>query len=205
MNTLFKELLNTVWELEHDFDKIPESRQSLLKDLTTYIRNRRNDNDIRLIFICTHNSRRSHIAQIWAQTAAYHYEIKKIHCFSGGTEVSVFHPNAVKALEKAGFRIKKKSSGDNPVYSVYFCNEQIPVTAFSKLYSNSFNPQSEFVAVMTCSAANESCPFVSGSIFRIPLTYEDPKIFDQTVEADQRYFDKVREIGREMLFVFSGI
>lgn len=205
MEKLLKGLLSTVRELEHEFDKIPESRQSLLKDLTTYIRNRRKDNDIRLIFICTHNSRRSHIAQIWAQTAAYHYNITGIRCFSGGTEETAFHPNAVKALEKAGFRIRKKSSGHNPVYSVYFSDEQKPVTAFSKLYNNPFNPQSDFVAVMTCSAANESCPFIPGTIFRIPVTYEDPEIFDQTDEADQRYFDKVREIGREMLYVFSEV
>jgi arsenate reductase len=198
-------LVKTIKELEREFGQIPENRQILLNDLTTYIKSLKGRREIGLTFICTHNSRRSHIAQVWAQTAAYYFNIGGVKAYSGGTEVTAFHPNAIKALEVVGFRIKKRSSGDNPTYEVYFSEKEKPVITYSKIYNTSANPQSDFAAIMTCSSANEACPIVEGANLRIPITYDDPKEFDNTPFADEKYLERVKDIGREILFVFSNV
>ena len=198
-------LQNTIQELEGEFGQIAEDRQLVLNDLTTYIKSLKGKREIRLTFICTHNSRRSHIAQVWAQTAAHYYSIKEVKSFSGGTEVTAFHPNAVKALETVGFSISKRSSGSNPTYAVYFNKEEKPVICFSKKYNDSSNPQSDFAAIMTCSDANEACPIVEGANLRIPITFNDPKEFDDTPIVEEKYLERIRDIGREMLFVLSKV
>lgn len=85
-----------------------------------------------LIFICTHNSRRSHIAQVWAQTAATYYNVPNVVAYSGGTEATAFNPRAVKAMEEAGFKITKTTEGTNPVYEVRFSDDATFIKAFSK-------------------------------------------------------------------------
>jgi len=198
-------LADTIRDLEQEFDLIPEDRQLLLNDLTTYIKGQKSKPSINLTFICTHNSRRSHIAQIWAQAAAFHYGIKGLKAYSGGTEVTAFHPNAVHAMEQVGFQIRKKKTGKNPRYKVRYAETEKSIPAFSKLYNESSNPQSEFAAIMTCSSASEACPIVEGANFRIPITYNDPKEFDDTPMAEEKYLERVLEIGREMLYVFSRV
>nr|MBS0038361.1 hypothetical protein [Saprospiraceae bacterium] len=47
------------------------------------------------------------------------------------------------------------SKGANPLYSIKFLPNVHPVIGFSKTYDHSFNPQSDFTAVMTCSQADE--------------------------------------------------
>ena len=64
-------------------------RKTLLDDLTDYvITQTAAGSPVRLIFICTHNSRRSHMAQLWAQTAAAYHGVAAIETFSGGTEAT---------------------------------------------------------------------------------------------------------------------
>ncbi len=63
--------------------------------------------EIRLNFICTHNSRRSHLSQIWAQTMAHYFDIKNVFCYSGGTETTALFPMVAETLQNSGFQIKK--------------------------------------------------------------------------------------------------
>jgi arsenate reductase len=159
-----------------------------------------------LNFICTHNSRRSHISQIWAQTAAHVYGIKNVGTYSGGTEATAFNPRAVTAMKQAGFEINtKQNDGQNPVYEVKFSNDAAPLTIFSKKYDDPFNPNKDFAAIMTCSHADENCPVVTGATTRIALTYNDPKDFDGTPLEATKYAERVREIGREILYAFSNV
>ncbi|MDZ7763692.1 MAG: hypothetical protein U5K00_04605 [Melioribacteraceae bacterium] len=145
--------------------------------------------------MCTHNSRRSHISQIWAQTAAEYYNIPNVKCYSGGTEATAFNPRAVNAMTKAGFKIEKKDNSDNPVYLVYYSDEKEPVKCFSKVYSDEFNPQKDFAAIMTCSDADENCPVVFGAEARFPIRYDDPKEFDGTELEEEKYDERVEQIG----------
>jgi len=192
----------TLDQLIGEFDQIPGERKITLEDLAGFINSKLKDGEkVYLNFICTHNSRRSHMAQIWAQAAAGYYSIPGVQCYSGGTEATAFNPRAVKAMKKAGFDIVTTKEGNNPVYNVFYANEADPIIAFSKRYDDPFNPNKDFAAIMTCSQADENCPLVLGASKRIAITYDDPKEFDDTLLEVARYDERVRQIGREMLYV----
>jgi arsenate reductase (thioredoxin) len=207
INTALLASLNqTVEKLRKEFDQIPSERKETLRELTSFVYNKIRDNQsVFLNFICTHNSRRSHIAQLWAQAAAYYYGIAGVVCFSGGTEATAFNPRAVKAMREVGFKITTAKEADNPVYEVRYADDVAAVTVFSKKYDDPFNHQKNFAAIMTCSHADENCPLVVGASERIALTYNDPKDFDGTPQEDAKYRERVHQIGREILYAFSQI
>jgi arsenate reductase len=203
---LLPTLQGYVDQLVQEFNDIPGNRRILLNELTGFIQNKLITNQpVYLNFICTHNSRRSHVAQLWAQTAAGYFGVKDVHCFSGGTEVTAFNPRAVKAMQNAGFDIHKTTDGDNPVYEVRFAKDAPPVISFSKKYDDPFNHSRDFAAIMTCSQADENCPLVVGATARIPITYDDPKEFDGRAQEGAKYKERIHQIGREMLFTFSQV
>ncbi len=186
------------------FDAIPGQRKDILGKLTNFLKKKIDElKPAEFIFVCTHNSRRSHMNQLWAQAAASYYGIPYVHCFSGGTEETSFNPRSVRALQKAGFKINQLSEGVNPHYSVFWGDEHEPIKAFSKKFSHTSNPQSEFCAVMTCTEADEACPFVPGAEVRISLPYEDPKISDDTALESETYEARSLEIAREIFYAFS--
>lgn len=190
-----------------EFDKIPVTRQAELKQLSNYILSKNKvGEEVRLIVICTHNSRRSHMGQIWLSVAANYYQSPQIHTYSGGTEATAFNPNAVAALQKTGLNIEAKSpSEQNPVYAIQWQEEQKPYLAFSKKYSDSPNPTHDFAAIMVCTEADMGCPIVQGADFRLSLPYDDPKAFDKTDLEAEKYSERCAQIAREMLYVFRGL
>ena len=203
-SNLFSEIENLIVEL--DFDSISPERKTVLQPLVDYIQKKTNEQEVvRLNLICTHNSRRSHLSQVWAQTAAAHYDIKNVFCYSGGTEATAMFPMVAKTLEKQGFEIKTIAEGSNPVYIIKYAENEHPVIGFSKTYDDSFNPQDEFVAIMTCSQADGGCPFIAGAEKRIPITFEDPKAFDNTPQQEEKYEERSLQIATEMFYVFSQI
>ncbi len=204
-NTLYPTLTNKISQFEKDY-QIPEDRKEILNLLVEFIEKKLKAGEpVILNFICTHNSRRSHIAQLWAQAAAHYYGIKNVFCFSGGTEATAFNPRAVKAMQAAGFIITKTKEGENPVYEVRYADDAEPVIAFSKTYDDPFNHNKDFAAIMTCSHADENCPLVIGASARIALTYNDPKEFDGTPLETDKYADRVHQIGREIFYAFSQV
>lgn len=160
---------------------------------------------IRLNFICTHNSRRSIFSQVWAQTMASYFSIQNFTGYSGGTEATAAYPMVIQTLRQDGFKIKQLSEGNNPIYSVKFSEREHPVIAFSKKYDDEFNPASNFAAILTCSQANESCPFIAGADKRFPVTFEDPKYADGTSSEEQVYHAKSREIAASLYYIFSQL
>ncbi len=192
-----KEIKKYIDQLDYQID---DSRKEVLDVLANYIKS--NDH-AKLNFICTHNSRRSHLSQIWAQVMGNYHGIS-LSTYSGGTEATAFHPNAVAALTRAGFNISN-DGGENPRYKVSYSDQEEPMICFSKTYDDSFNPQSDFAAVMTCSDADEGCPFVPGAKARIKLLYEDPKVADGTPEEANKYDERCAQIAAEMQYIFSSI
>ncbi|MBP6126998.1 protein-tyrosine-phosphatase [Flavobacterium sp.] len=185
---------------------VSEERKAVLKPLADYIQNKVNlQEDIRLNFICTHNSRRSHLSQIWAQTMAFHFNIKNVFCYSGGTEATAMFPKVAETLINQGFQIQQVSQEQNPVYAVKFDENQYPIICFSKTYFDEFNPKTNFSAIMTCSNADEGCPMVFGAEARFPIKYDDPKAFDGTELMNEKYAERSLQIASEMYFVFSQI
>ena len=187
-------------------NSIALERKTILQPLIEYIQIKKNNNeDILLNFICTHNSRRSHFSQVWAQTMSYHFNIKNVCCYSGGTEATAMFPKVVETLINQGFLIQKLSDNENPVYAIKYSENENPIICFSKIYNNEFNPKSNFAAVLTCSNADEGCPMVLGADGRFPITYNDPKQFDGTELMNEKYLERSLEIAQEMFYVFSNI
>lgn len=189
-----------------NYDTISQERKLILKPLVDFIQSKVNSNkEIRLNLICTHNSRRSHLSQVWAQTAAKYFNINNVFCYSGGTEATALFPMVAETLLKQGFQIKTIAESGNPIYSIKYAENEHPVIGFSKAYDDDFNPQSEFAAIMTCSQADGGCPFIAGAERRIPITFEDPKAFDNTPQQVEKYEERSLQIATEMFYVFSQI
>jgi arsenate reductase len=187
-------------------ENINQERKIILQTLIDYIQIKvSNQEEIRLNFICTHNSRRSHLSQIWAQTAASYFNIANVFCYSGGTEATALFPAVAKTLEQSGFKINSICTGDNPIYSIKYADNAHPIIGFSKKYNDAFNPVGDFVAILSCSSADIGCPFIAGAEIRIPLTFEDPKIFDNTAQENEKYQERSWQIATEMFYVFAQI
>lgn len=201
---MFSNIITTIKALNPE--SITKERKAVLLPLIDFIQLKvSNSQEARINFICTHNSRRSHLAQVWTQTLANFFNLKNVTCYSGGTETTALFPMVVKTLENSGFKINTISKGDNAVYSIKYANNEHPIIGFSKKLDDDFNPKSEFAAIMTCDSANEACPFVPGAEKRIPITFEDPKAFDNTPQQAEKYNERSLQIATELFFVFSQI
>lgn len=179
----------------------PENHLQSLETLAEYIRqNKAAGKTSCLNFICTHNSRRSHLGQVMAQVLAAHLGIA-MQTYSGGTEATAFHPNAVAVLRELGVNIDKLDDGDNPHYRI--TTGLIVSETFSKVFSESPNPQRDFAAIMVCSSADAGCPVVPGAEKRISLPFDDPKNSDGTAQQADTYRARALEIGTELAWAFS--
>lgn len=202
---MYKDLIETISTIT-SFQNINEERKATLQPLIDFIQHKINSKEpININFICTHNSRRSHLSQIWAQVAAAHFQIPNVHCYSGGTEETALFPKVAETLTNQGFSIFKIADTLNPIYAIKYSDNAVPVIGFSKKYNSPFNPISAFAAVMTCSQADGGCPFIAGAEKRIPITFEDPKISDNTAEQSKVYAERSLQIATEMFYVFSQI
>jgi arsenate reductase len=185
---------------------ISDERKEVLLSLVDYIQEKVNAGEsIRLNFICTHNSRRSHLSQIWAQAMAFHVGLKNVSCYSGGTEATAIFTKVLETLTMQGFQVLKLSENDNPVVAVKFAANENPIICFSKTYDHPFNPSTQFGAVMTCNNADEGCPIVLGAEARFPIKYDDPKAYDGTPLQTEKYAERSLDIAREMWWVFSQV
>ncbi len=182
---------------------IPDDRKESLDLIAAFIKERKAAGaSADLTFICTHNSRRSHLSQLWAATAAWHFGHDNVRTYSGGTEATAFNPRAVAAVERAGFQIMKPE-GKNPVYEVSFAPEHAAERCWSKKYDDPANPRKDFCAVMTCSEADKNCPIVFGALDRISLPYNDPKAADGTPEEAPHYDERCLQIAAELFYVMQ--
>ena len=183
---------------------INEDRLAVLKSLIDYIQSKIDQGkEINLNFICTHNSRRSQFSQIWAQTAADYFGVPG-KSYSGGVEVTAFNERAVASIKRSGFKVVAQGD-NNPIYSVFHSDQHDPIKAFSKLFDNPVNKAEQFAAVMTCSHADENCPFIPGTEQRIAVRYEDPKAFDDSPQEAAKYDERSMQIASEMFYVFSKV
>ena len=206
-NTLFESIFSYCKSVTKEFNLISEKRKKDLLSLSSYIKSKFDNNDIpKIIVICTHNSRRSHLGQIWLSVASKYYQLPDVQTFSGGTEATAFNPRAVTALKKAGFDIKNTAEDNiNPTYFIKFDHKTPAYQAFSKKYDSAPNPRENFAAVLVCSEADNGCPIVNGADFRLFLPFDDPKMFDDTDLEGLKYDERCKHIAREMMFVAANI
>ena len=187
-------------------EKLPAERQQLLRAAADAIAMQLAEHkQASLIFICTANSRRSQLGQVWGKIAAAHYGLVGIETYSGGTEASACNPRTVSALRRAGFTVSEPTAGDNPRYYLLFAENQPALQLYSKRFSHPANPQRDFVAMMCCDDADEACPMVAGAVARISLSYADPKSADGTPGEDAAYDERSRQIAAEMFFLMGKV
>lgn len=189
-----------------ELDEVPEDRKAVLEAIAADLAGLLEaGKPAKLTYICTHNSRRSHMSQIWAQTAAYHYGLDRVSAYSGGTEVTACNCRTVTAMRRAGFTIEDATTGDNPLYLVHYATDRPPIRAFSKLYNAAGNPRHGFVALMTCSSADRSCPVIEGAVARHAIHYADPRLCDDTPTETAAYDERCRQIAREMFYLMAEV
>lgn len=185
---------------------VTAERQAVLQPLADYIKAKIvSQQPINLTFICTHNSRRSHLGQVWAQVAAAYFGIQNVNSFSGGTEATACNPRTIAAFERAGLKVTKTTESENPVYEISFDDMKASIMAFSKVYDQAPNPSQGFAAIMTCDHAEANCPFIPGAERRLPIMYVDPKVSDDTPEEAATYDARCRQIATEMKWVFKKV
>lgn len=201
MNSL---LLKEVSLLQKEI--ISSERIKILTPLIAYLKDQiTSDKPILLNYICTHNSRRSHLSQVWSAIAANYFGFNQIQHYSGGTEATALYPQVAETLILQGIDINLLSKGSNPIYIIKWDNLISPIVTFSKEYNHFFNPKNDFAAIMTCSHADENCPFINGALARIALNYNDPKAFDLSPAKAEKYLERSRQIGTEMFYVYSQL
>lgn len=190
----------------HELNQITPERKEVLDEIASRIvRELDAGQPANLTFICTHNSRRSHMSQIWAQTAAYYYGLDGVQAYSGGTETTACNCRTVTAMRHAGFDIQDTTTGENPIYLVRFANDQPVIRAYSKVYNSDDNPKTGFIALMTCSVADKSCPVVAGAVARFAIHYTDPRLCDDLPTETAAYNERCREIAREMFGLMAEV
>ncbi|MBS0206152.1 MAG: protein-tyrosine-phosphatase [Planctomycetes bacterium] len=205
MSELFPAVRHYVDERIVEFGMISEQRKTQLRGLTSYVQDcLRAHQPVRLTFICTHNSRRSHLSQIWAAVAAVRFKVMGVETFSGGTEATAFAPPAIAALRRAGLEVISPNES-NPRHEVHFGSTGQPLICFSKVYSDAPNPTAGYCAVMTCTHADAHCPIVHGSTQRLSIPFEDPKVSDGSAVEAATYDERCRQIAREMLYAFAQV
>jgi arsenate reductase (thioredoxin) len=195
-----------VKEVATEVALVSAERKVVLDEIAATIAARlKDEKEANLTFICTHNSRRSHMSQIWLQTAACFYGFDRVHAWSGGTEVTACNCRTVTALRRVGFEIEDATKGDNPLYLVRYAENRSPIRTYSKHYNADANPKRDFIALMTCSSADKSCPVVEGAIARFAIHYADPRLCDDTPTETTAYNERCREIAREMFYIMSEV
>lgn len=200
-------LQQNIEQIEAASHKLPQDRQKLLSGAASEIAAQLNaQGTVGLNFICTHNSRRSHLSQLWAAVAAEAYGLDGIACFSGGTEATACNERIVRSLRRGDFSVvAQEPTANNPHYWAQFAESQPPLELFSKRYDDPANPSSGFFAMMCCSDADAKCPVVLGASGRVALHYNDPKASDGTDAEDATYDLRRDEIAAEMFFLLRHI
>ncbi len=205
--SFYPSVRNYLEDLTQAFETISPARKVVLEKIAKYISLKKAENKTaHLIYICTHNSRRSQFGQIWSNVIADFYGLSTIKTYSGGTETTAFHPNAIAAIKRAGLLVEMENDDSaNPHYIIKHGEGAKASLCYSKIYDDAENRCNNFAAIMTCGEAEENCPFIPGAELRISTTYEDPKLFDKTELEDLKYDERCRQIALETLYAFSKI
>ena len=186
--------------------KIDAARTKLLEEIGMFISTElKRNKQLNLNYICTHNSRRSQLAQIWSSYATRYFNFDTIESYSGGTAITAFFRNTVNTLQHVGFKFELlEFSHQNPKYLISYKNCTRPILGFSKLYDDD-HINKPFIAITTCSNAAENCPFIPEAIQRFHLSFNDPKNYDNTLNQSEKYLETNKQIAGEIHYIFKII
>lgn len=202
---MFPEIELMISKLVLNFNSISSARKLQLDELACHLKLAlSSSNKLNLLFVCTHNSRRSHMGQLWGRLAANYYKVENANSFSAGTEVTELNSNVIDMLQNNGFMVSTIQNVLNSAYVIEFGVNQ-SLTCFSKLIDHEANPRRDFFALMMCTEAEANCPFVAGAIHRFGLPFDDPKAYDNTLKVSDAYLSTFEEIGVQILYLFNQI
>jgi arsenate reductase len=127
----------------------------------------------RVLFLCTHNSARSQMAEVLLR----HLAGDRFEAMSAGTEATQVRPLALRAMREIGVDISGQESKTLERYL-----------------------QEPFDCVITvCDDANEACPFFPGAQSRLHWSFEDPSKAEGSEEERLTVFRSVRDRIRERI------
>ncbi len=127
----------------------------------------------RVLFLCTHNSARSQMAEgLLRAIAGARFEVH-----SAGTEATLVRPLAIRAMEEVGLDITGQESKTLDAY---------------------LDQPFEYV-ITVCDDANEACPFFPGAKNRLHWSFEDPSRAGGSEEERLALFRRVRDEIRERI------
>lgn len=130
----------------------------------------------RVLFLCTHNSARSQMAEGLLRAMAGN----EFESFSAGTEQTRVQPLAIEALRELG----------------------IDISAHTSKTLDAFQGQTFDYVITVCDRANETCPVFPGDTRRIHWSFDDPTAATGSDEDRLRVFRRVRDEIQQRLRTF---
>ena len=127
----------------------------------------------RVLFLCTHNSARSQMAEGLLRALAG----DRFEAMSAGTEATHVRPLAVRAMEEVGIDISEQES---------------------KTLQRYLKEPFDYV-ITVCDDANEACPFFPGAANRLHWSFKDPSKAEGSAEERLAVFRSVRDRIRERI------
>ena len=203
MSKILKEYIKTI--LKNIDMGLEKNRKDKLVKLAQVIkRNHELQNIVKIIFICTHNSRRSQLSQVWAYVSSLYFKLDFIKPFSGGTEIDTVNLNVINSLINSGLKIEKTHKG-KAIYLLKSFKKDKGINLYSKVYNFKLNPSKHFIAIMTCSDADQMCPVIKGADKKISLLYSDPRGADNTGLEKEVYNQTCSIIAKEMFYLMKQV
>ena len=203
MNKTLKEYIKII--LKNIDMGLEKNRKDKLVKIAQIIKiNHEQQNIVKITFICTHNSRRSQFSQVWAYISSLYFKLDFIKLFSGGTEVDTVNLNVINSFINTGLKIEKTHKG-KAIYLLKSFKKDKGINLYSKVYNSKLNPSKHFIAIMTCSDADQMCPVIKGADKKISLPYSDPRVADNTGLEKEVYNQTCSIIAKEMFYLMKQV
>ena len=132
----------------------------------------------RVLFVCTHNSARSQMAEALLRTEAG----DRFEVFSAGTEATRVHPLAIDVMNEIGIDVSAQRS-----------------KTVADLGAQQFDS-----VITVCDNAKEACPFFAGAVERLHWSFEDPSAATGSDEERLRTFRRIRDEIRSRVRTFAA-
>ena len=125
-------------------------------------------NKTKIIFLCTHNSARSQMAEAFLKKYAGDY----FDVYSAGFDPKPIHPYTIKVMQEIGYDLSK----------------QQPKELWQLIQKEYFG-----IAITVCKKSEEDCPTIPGTSTRLYWNIDDPAALEGTDEEKLAKFREVRD------------